>query len=254
MYLNLHGPLEQFEITPLISLYFEFADLSITKGICIFLVAKSLIFSSQFAMFLPMGSPRVLKSTWQHLLESIVKITTSLLYDNLGREGEKYSPFVFSLFMFVTTANLIGLIPYSFTMTSHLVVTFSIALSIFIGINFIGVEKHGTNIICLFLPAGTSFFLALLLVPIEIVSYIFKPISLSVRLFANMMAGHTLTHVIAGFSWSLLSCGGIFFIFHTLPLVILILLMGLEFAVALIQAYVFSVLSCIYLNDVLRMH
>jgi len=111
-----------------------------------------------------------------------------------------FFPFIFTLFIFILSLNLIGLIPYSFAVTSHLIVTFTFALMIFIGINIICINKHGMNMLSLFLPAGSSFLLAILLVPIEIVSYLFRPISLSVRLFANIMAGHTLLKVIAGFA------------------------------------------------------
>ncbi|MEL6929277.1 MAG: F0F1 ATP synthase subunit A, partial [Cyanobacteria bacterium J06600_6] len=186
--------------------------------------------------------------------ESLVYVSASMLSDNVGKEGERFYPFIFTLFLFVVMSNLIGLVPYSFTITSHIIVTFSLAIMIFTGVNVIGFKKHGSEMLCLFLPGGTSIALAFLLVPIELISYIFKPISLSVRLFANMMAGHTLLKVIAGFAWSMLSAGGLLFVFHIVPLAVIIVLMGLELGVALIQAYVFSILSCIFLNDTLHMH
>merc|ERR1712232_369646 len=139
-------------------------------------------------------------------------------------------------------------------MTSHICVTLSLAMAVFIGINIIGIQAHGSHMLTLFLPAGTPLGLALLLVPIEIASYFVKPISLSVRLFANMMAGHTLLKVIIGFAWSMFSVGGILFLAHFIPVFILIILMGLELGVALIQAYVFTVLTCIYLNDGVNLH
>jgi len=124
-----------------------------------------------------------------------------MLSDNIGeKRGQFFFVYVFSLFLFILTSNIIGLVPYSFTITSHLIVTFSLAIFSFIAINIICIREHGINILSLFFPAGSSLILALLLIPIEIVSYIFRPISLSVRLFANMMAGHTLLKVIAGFS------------------------------------------------------
>jgi len=156
---------------------------------------------------------------------------------------------VFSLFIFVLSLNVIGLIPYSFTLTSHLVVTLTLSVSSFIGINILSIKKYGFSFFSLFLPGGTSTILAFLLVPIELISYIFKPISLAIRLFANMMAGHTLLKVIAGFATTLMSLGGVFLIVHYLPLLILIPLFALELAVALIQSFVFSVLICIYIND-----
>merc|ERR1712032_1585731 len=164
-----------------------------------------------------------------------------LVYDNLNSDGEKYLPYISTLFVFILFNNLIGLIPYSFTVTSHLIVTFTLSLSIFIGVIIIGCQRHKVQMLPVFLPANTSFFLALLLVPIELISYIFKPISLGVRLFANLMAGHTLLKVIVGFSWSLLMLEDLLAVAHIIPLLVLVLLMGLELGVAVIQAYVFTV-------------
>ena len=178
----------------------------------------------------------------------------SMVSDNVGPKGEKYFPFIFTLFVFVLLSNLIGLVPYSFTLTSHLIVTFALAMIVFISVNIAGARIHGLKMFSLFLPAGTTFPLSLLLVPIEFVSYMFKPISLSVRLFANLMAGHTLLKVIAGFGWALMGCTGVLFLAHYVPLAVLFPLFGLELAVALIQAYVFSILSCIYLNDAISLH
>jgi ATP synthase subunit 6 len=193
-------------------------------------------------------------SRWQIVSETFYETITNMLYDNLGTRGQKYFPFVFILFLFVLLSNLVGLIPYSFTITSHLIVTFALALMVFVGVNIICVKEHGLHMVSLFLPPGTSLGLALLLVPIEFVSYMFKPISLGVRLFANMMAGHTLLKVIAGFAWSMMASGGLLFIAHLLPLLVLVLLVGLELGVAMIQAYVFTILTCIYLNDAINLH
>jgi F-type H+-transporting ATPase subunit a len=151
--------------------------------------------------------------------------------------------------------NLIGLIPYSFTLTSHLIITFFLSFSVFIGVNLIGFERHTFALFSLIIPANSSLILALVLVPIEFVSYIAKPISLGVRLFINLMAGHTLLKVILGFSWSLILVDSLFyFILHLIPLCLLVILMGLELGVALIQAYVFTILTCIYLNDSINLH
>jgi len=150
--------------------------------------------------------------------------------------------------------NLIGLIPYSFTVTSHFIVTLSLSLTIFIGINIIGFREHKLAFFSLFYPAGTSLGLAFLLVPLEIISYLFRPLSLAIRLFCNLMAGHTLLKVFAGFSWSLMSLSGVLFCLQVIPLIILIPLYCLELGVALIQAYVFSLLVCIYLNDAINLH
>ena len=156
--------------------------------------------------------------------------------------------------MYLLFANLIGLIPYSFTVTSHLIITFTLSFSIFIGLNIICLNTYKFEMLSLFIPSNTSVGLALLLVPIEFVSYIFKPISLGVRLFANLMAGHTLLKVIVGFSWSILVLESFLSFFHLIPLIILVILMGLELGVAIIQAYVFTILTCIYLNDSINLH
>jgi len=197
----------------------------------------------------------LIPNKFQILFESIYKVILSLVVDNLGKEkGQTFFPILFSTFFFVVSLNLIGLIPYSFTLTSHLIVTFTLALFIFLALNIICIRTHGLAFFSLFLPSGTSFFLALLLVPIELISYVFKPISLSIRLFANMMAGHTLLKVIAGFGWVLSSCSGILFLIHYVPLLILLPLFGLELGVALIQSFVFVILICIYLNDAINLH
>jgi ATP synthase subunit 6 len=188
------------------------------------------------------------------LVETLYEASLQLLFDNINKDGEKYFPFISVIFTFVLFSNLIGLIPYSFTTTSHLIVTFTLSFSIFIGINIICIQRHKFHMMSLFIPSNTSFGLALLLVPIELISYIFRPISLGVRLFANLMAGHTLLKVIVGFSWSMLLLEDLLAVFHVLPLLILVLLMGLELGVALIQAYVFTILTCIYLNDAINLH
>jgi len=171
-----------------------------------------------------------------------------------GNKKEAFFPLIFTIFMFITGMNVIGLIPYTYTVTSHFIVTLSLSLTIFIGMNIISVRTHGLHIFSLFFPGGTSTILGLLLVPVEIISYIFKPLSLAIRLFCNMMAGHTLLKVFAGFAWSLASLSGALFYVQLLPIAILVPLFVLELGVALIQAYVFSLLTCIYLNDALNLH
>lgn len=247
-------PLDQFQIISLFSIKVFSFDFSFTNSslisvimITFFILLISYISSDDKSLFL-------IPNVWQVIIEVIYETASQLLFDNLGMKGEKYFPFVSVLFTFILLANLIGLIPYSFTVTSHLLVTFILALTVFIGVNIICYQEHKLNMLSLFIPSNTSFFLALLLVPIEFVSYMFKPISLGVRLFANMMAGHTLLKVIAGFAWSMVSAGGILFLAHVIPLIVLILLVGLELGVALIQAYVFTILTCIYLNDSINLH
>jgi len=250
------SPLEQFEVLPLIPLYFKGIDFSITNETIILFIIFFIVRIFFFSCFNPKDSTlNLIPTKFQVLFEMLYKIIISLVVDNLGKEkGQLYFPILFFIFFFVVCLNLIGLIPYSFTLTSHLIVTFSLAFFIFVALNIICINIHGLGIFSLFLPSGTSFTLALLLVPIELISYVFKPVSLSIRLFANMMAGHTLLKVIAGFAWTLSACSGILFLCHYVPLLILLPLFGLELGVALIQSFVFVILICIYLNDALNLH
>jgi ATP synthase subunit 6 len=196
----------------------------------------------------------VIPNGWQHIIEKLYALVTQLLSDIITTGSERYFPFVSVLFMFILSNNLIGLVPYSFTVTSHITLTFFLSFSIFVAMNIIGFQRHGVELFSLFLPANTTFFLALLLVPIELISYIAKPISLGVRLFINLMAGHSLLKVIVGFSWNMLLVENLKAVVFILPLLILVLLMGLELGVALIQAYVFITLTAIYLNDSESLH
>jgi ATP synthase subunit 6 len=250
------SPLEQFEILPLISFYLGGLDFSITNEAVILLLI--FFFSLTFISSVVKQSDSslyIIPNRWQIVVGIIYKIILSMISDNIsGKKGQLFFPLVFSVFFYVASLNLIGLVPYSFTLTSHLIVTFALAIAIFLGINIICVRIHGLEFFSLFFPAGTSLVLGLLLVPIEVISYVFRPISLGIRLFANMMAGHTLLKVIAGFAWSLMGCTGILFLMHYIPLLILLPLFGLELAVGLIQAFVFSVLTCIYLNDAVNLH
>merc|ERR1712066_1124025 len=207
------------------------------------------IFNFIIFCFILNNSIFVVPNNWQIFLEILNDVVIQLTFDNFNVKGEKYLPFISSLFLFILFNNLIGLVPYSFTITTHLIVTFTLSFIIFISMIIICFKRYKLTMLSIFLPANTSFYLALLLVPIELISYIFKPISLGVRLFANLMAGHTLLKVIVGFAWGMLILEDVLAITHVIPLLILVLLMGLELGVAMIQAYVFTVLTCIYLND-----
>lgn len=256
------SPLDQFRILPLFPLSLGgFIDLSLTNSTLImglalgsFVFLQTLMVSPSAYLSKNIASFVVPNNRWFQLIETSYKGVSGLLYDNVGGKGQAYFPFYFIIFFFVLLSNLIGLIPYSFTVTSHIILTFTLALTVFIGTNIVGVETHKLHFMNLFFPKGTALELGFLLVPLEIVSFLSKPISLSVRLFANMMAGHTLLKVIAGFAWNMMKGGGLLFIAHTLPLIVLFLLVGLELGVAIIQAYVFTVLSCIYLNDSINLH
>ena len=247
-------PLEQFQVISFFPIQLFCLDLSLTN--IMFINILVLLFCS-FIVYLITSKDKTsyfLPCNWQNIIESIYDTGYTLLFDDLNIKGEQYFPFISILFIYILLANLIGLVPYSFTITSHLIVTFILSFSIFIGLNIICINIYKSEMLSLFIPSNTSFGLALLLVPIEFVSYIFKPISLGVRLFANLMAGHTLLKVIVGFSWSMLLLESFLSIFHIVPLLILVILMGLELGVAIIQAYVFTILTCIYLNDSINLH
>ena len=170
-----------------------------------------------------------------------------MISDTAGSKAKPYFPFIFSLFMFVLFCNMLGMLPYTFTVTSHIIVTFALASVIFIGVTIIGFVNHGVGYLKLFIPSGVPLFLLPLIVAIEIISYLSRPVSLSVRLFANMMAGHTMLKVFGGFVISLGVLGGL------LPLSFTVALTGLEILIAFLQAYVFAILTCIYLNDALNL-
>ena len=255
----LYTPLEQFQIILLFSIKLFCFDFSITNLVLVnllvlfFFGAIVILFSSS-ADHLKETSFFFIPNTWQVLVEMLYEQALSVLFESVNKEAEKYFPFIAVIFTFILFTNLIGLVPYSFTAASQIIVTCSLSFSIFIGINIICIQKHKFHMLSLFIPSNSGFGLALLLVPIELISYIFRPISLGVRLFANLMAGHTLLKVLVGFSWVMLLVEDFISVIHFIPLLILVMIMGLELAVAMIQAYVFTVLTCIYLNDGINLH
>ena len=250
----LHAPLEQFQILSLFSIKLFNLDFSITNFLLINLLALLsfvgfIYFNGSHQNYLQETSSYFSPNSWQKTMESVSELSAQLVSDTILTDSEKYFPFISVLFNFILSSNLTGLVPYSFTATSHLIVTFTLSFSVFIGINIITFEKYRMQTFSLFLPANTTFFLALLLVPIEFISYIAKPISLGVRLFINLMAGHSLLKVIIGFSWSMLLLENFTSIGLIFPMIILVILFGLELGVALIQTYVFIILTCIYIQD-----
>jgi len=248
------APLEQFQILSILPLRLFGLDFSITNfllmNVLVLITLISIIyFNSSYNNYLKEASFYFLANSWQKILEFISEITAQLVSDTITKDNEKFFPVISVLFNFILFSNLLGLVPYSFTATSHLFVTFTLSFSVFIGINVITIKKYGFKTFSLFCPANTSFFLALVLVPIEFVSYIAKPISLGVRLFINVMAGHTLLKVIIGFSWSMLLLENFTSFGLIIPMLTLVVLFGLELGVALIQTYVFVILTCIYIQD-----
>ncbi len=238
------SPLKQFEVHPLVPIHLGDVDASFTNAGLFMVLAVAAV-----TLFLTMSMRRhaLVPGRWQSIAEISYEFIAAMIRDNIGAEGRRYFPFIFSLFMFILFGNLLGLIPYSFTFTSHLIVTFAMAITVFVGVTVIGFLKHGLRYFGLFLPAGVPWYIAPLLIPIELLSYLTRPVSLSLRLFANMTAGHTMLKVFAGFVVALGVAG-------VVPLVFVAALTGLELLIAFLQAYVFTILSCIYLNDALNMH
>jgi F-type H+-transporting ATPase subunit a len=240
-----HGPMHQFEITRLTRLELFGLDISFTNSSLVMLVAVALIAGF---LILPMRDRSLVPTRVQSVIEVLYEFVANMVRENVGSEGMKYFPFVFTLFVFILTLNLLGMIPYSFTVTSHIIVTFALAAMVFTVVTAIGFTRHGLGFLKLFVPEGVPLLLLPLIVVIELISYLIRPISLSVRLFANMLAGHTMLKVFAGF---VVSLGAVFGI---APLLFTVAFTGLEFFVAFIQAFIFAVLTCIYLNDAVNMH
>ena len=240
-----HSPLDQFEINPLVNFEFGGVDLAFTNS------SVSMVITVLFiTLFLTLTvNPRsIVPSRMQLISELCYNFIAQLLNDTVGDQGKRYFPFVFSLFMFVLIGNMVGMIPYQFTFTSHIIVTFALATVVFIGVTILGFVNHGIRFFTFFYIPGVPFYMHPLLIPIEVISYLSRPISLSVRLFANMLAGHTLLKVFAGFVVSMPFFTGV------LPLTFIVALTGLEILIAFLQAYVFAILSCLYITDAYHLH
>ena len=240
------NPMHQFNvyrIGPEISL--GNVDISFTNA-SLFMIISALTIVS--VLFVGTRRKAIVPTKIQLLTELSYTLVSKMISDTAGSKAKPYFPFVFSLFMFVLFCNMLGMLPYSFTVTSHIIVTFALAAVIFLGVTIIGFVNHGIGYLKLFIPSGVPLFLLPLIIIIEIISYLSRPVSLSVRLFANMMAGHTMLKVFGGFVISLGIIGG------WLPLSFTVALTGLEILIAFLQAYVFAILTCIYLNDALNLN
>lgn len=240
------SPLEQFELHKLVTADVMGYDVSFTNS-AMFMVATVVL----VGLFLVLGmrNAKLVPGRWQTAVESTHEFVVGMVDENIGPNGRKYVPFIFSLFMFVLFANLIGLIPFAFTTTSHLAVTFAFASFIFLLCIAIGFARHGLHFFSLFVPPQTPIVLLPLIVMIEMISFLTRPLTLSVRLFANMTAGHILLKVFAGFIISLGLAGGVWSAVAVLPMAMNIALYALELLVSVVQAYVFALLTCVYLND-----
>lgn len=243
-------PLHQFVVTPIIPIHLGGVDLSFTNSSL--WMAIAVVVSTLF-LTLSMKKAALVPGRAQMLAESLYEFVANMIRENIGPAGRQYFPLIFTLFMLVLMGNLLGLIPYSFTYTSHLIVTGALALLIFLTVILLGVIRHGTHFFSIFLPPGVPVWLWPLVIPLEIVSFLIRPITLSVRLFANMMAGHLMLKVFAGFSVAMAGMGALGFLGAMGPMVFNAVLTGFELMIALIHAYVFSVLSCLYLKDTVEL-
>jgi F-type H+-transporting ATPase subunit a len=238
-----HSPMEQFAIKPLIPIHVGGLDLSFTNSALFMVIAAAIVTLLMVASF---RGRSLVPSRIQSVAELLYEFVENMVTSVCGSEGRKYFPFIFTLFTFILLCNLLGLLPYAFTVTSHVIITVALALVVFIGVTIIGFARHGLHFLGLFAPSGVPMWIMPFLVPIEIFSYFVRPVSLSLRLFANMMAGHTMLKVIAGFVVLL----GVWF--GWVPFAFVVILTAFEILVAVLQAYIFAILACVYLNDALH--
>lgn len=243
-------PIHQFQITNIVHLGAPGGfNISFTNSAAFMFGIVALVFF--FLTYATRGRTLV-PGRLQSLAEMSYEFVANTVRGSAGNEGMKFFPLVFSLFIFVLTANFVGMIPYSFTVTSHLIVTAALALVVILTVIIYGFVRHGTQFLHLFVPSGVPAFLLPFMVVIEVISFLSRPISLSLRLFANMLAGHIAMKVFAGFIVMMTASGVVGWFGAVLPLTMVVALTALEFLVAALQAYVFAVLTCIYLNDALH--
>ena len=242
-------PLHQFVVQPLIPLNIGGLDASFTNAslwMVVTVVAVTLFTT------LGMRSGAMGPGRMQSVVESFYTFISDMVRDNAGADAMRFFPFIFTLFMFIFFANMIGMFPYAFTVTSHIAVTFALAITVFLGVTVTGFILHGPRFLKLFVPTGVPLVVLPIVVAIEVISYFSRPISHSVRLFASMLAGHIMLKVFAGFVLTFLTMGAIGFVGMILPLFMIVALTALEFLVAALQAYVFTILTCMYLHDALH--
>lgn len=240
-----HSPLDQFKIRELVNIEFFGYDISLTNSGLFIVIAASFL---AIYFMVALGSRKLIPTRLQLSAELFYKLITGMLDQNVGEKGKPFVPLIFTVFMFILACNLLGMIPYSFTVTSHIAITFALAMLVFLLVTILGFILHGFHFFSLFLPEGTPLWLAPLMILIEAFAYMARPVSLALRLAANMVAGHVLLKVMAGFVVSL----AVYFKFIPIPFIVI--LVGFEIFVAVLQAYIFTILSCIYLNDAINLH
>lgn len=242
-------PIHQFHIQPIFSFgHIGNSEIAFTQSALFMLVAVALV---TLLIFVATSSRSIVPGRLQSLVEMSYEFVASTVRSSAGDDGMRFFPFVFSLFIFVLLLNLFGLIPYSFAVTSHIIITFGLAAAVILTVIIYGFMKHGTHFLGLFVPSGVPAWLLPMMVAIEVISFLSRPISLSVRLFANILAGHIALQIFAWFIAALLAAGA-WGILAPLPLALVIALTALEFLVAVLQAYVFATLTAVYLNDALH--
>ncbi len=245
------NPIHQFVIDRKVELDIAGIDVSFTNSAMWMAIA---VVVSVLFLSIAIKNKSMVPSRTQMIAELLYKFVADMVRDTIGSKGARYFPFIFTLFIFVLMGNLLGLLPYSFTYTSHLAVTGGLALLIFIMVIGFGLFNHGLKFFSLFAPAGVPWFIYPVLVPIEVISFFVRPLTLSVRLFANMMAGHIMLKVVAGFAIGAASMGAGYVVLGIFPALINMLLIAFELLVAFIQAYVFAILTCVYLKDTVELH
>ena len=244
-------PIHQFVIQPLIPLEIAGLNLSFTNSSLWMVIAAVVSVST---LMIAIRKQAIVPGRLQAVSEMLYEFIASMVRDNVGAQGRQYFPLVFTLFIVVLMGNVLGLIPHSFTYTSHIIVTLALAMTVFLTVTIFGFVNHGPHFLSLFAPKGVPLPLQFVIVPLELLSFIVRPFTLALRLFANMMAGHLMLKVFAGFSTMLLGLGGVGMALGLVPMVFNTALYMLELLVALLQAYIFAILTCIYLKDTVDLH
>lgn len=248
----MQSPLEQFAIHTFMPLQLAGFDVSFTNAT---LFKILVIIAVTALMVLGLGAGRMVPTRWQMLTETLYSTISNMVDGVAGEKARPFFPFIFTLFMFILMGNMLGMVPGGFTITSHIIVTFALAALVFLVVTLTGFIKHGLHFFHLFVPKGTPMLLVPVMFVLELFSFCVRPFSLAVRLFANMLAGHILLKVFAGMIVMLIGAMGTYgYALGVLPLALNIFMIGFEFFVALLQAYIFAILSSLYLRDALEMH
>nr|YP_009092480.1 ATP synthase F0 subunit a [Cyanoptyche gloeocystis]AIM52066.1 ATP synthase F0 subunit a [Cyanoptyche gloeocystis] len=247
-----NSPLEQFKIKKVFNLGTPFFDISITNSAIFIFLAVGFVLT---LFVVSLYKSYIIPQKWQ----SIAELCYEFIYNNfvmeiIGKRGDNLFPLILTLFFFIFSCNLIGMVPYTFTPTSHIIITFSLSMTFFLGFTLNGIRLHGFKFFNLFIPHGAPLVLVPFLIVFEIISYVVRVFSLAIRLFANLTAGHSLTKILAGFAWQMLLYGGTVTLLSIIPIAIIFAVVILELGVAFLQAYVFTVLTCIYIKDTIYLH